>query len=183
MTSGWGDLWITMTRAQLSRTVTSPPLEKLKLSSASCSAPQRLHLMMRDIPSVPFFGYSDTTCHMHQQSSPAQERKADAVTLARLESNGRAVSIAGEHLVGGEPVGVHAVRSPQATTGDDHLPPAGKVVHPVPPLVVVAGQSRSRAFTSRVVQDQAAIVDARLCRAGRVPAVRDRKSTRLNSSH
>src|SRR3546814_1286284 len=80
MTSGWGDLWITMTRAQLSRTVTSPPLEKLKLSSASCSAPQRLHLMIRDIPSVPFFGYSDTTCHMHQQSSPAQERKADAVT-------------------------------------------------------------------------------------------------------
>src|SRR3546814_7178190 len=88
MTSGWGDLWITMTRAQLSRPVTSPPLEKLKLSSASCSAPQRLHLMIRDIPSVPFFGYSDTTCHMHQQSSPAQERKADAVTLARLESNG-----------------------------------------------------------------------------------------------
>src|SRR3546814_12737121 len=68
-------------------------------------------------------------------------------------------------------------------SGDDHLPPDGKVVHPVPPLVVVAGQSRGRAFTSRVVQDQAAIVDARLCRAGRVPAVRDRKSTRLNSSH
>src|SRR3546814_11963233 len=75
MTSGWGDLWITMTRAQLSRPVTSPPLEKLKLSSASCSAPQRLHLMIRDIPSVPFFGYSDTTCHMHQQSSRSAERR------------------------------------------------------------------------------------------------------------